>query len=331
MDAKTLEPWRWYLQVDDPPFHLDHWWLKPTISADQKRQTDENHPLLVKGDPRRRPQIQVAPWLWEILRRHPQFRPILETFRSRVGSYPDLACLDPEAATSALDVWLANRGEFLRCWEGRGAASIGALAEFGHLSWADLHPGPKVGDSSNELGTDPLDDVLGIPLAVRRAVRATFEFGLQEFLRNPDNYCEGAKPLTCAAISVPLRPSETDCLQYYYRNRQDFGIKNLDDFTLGEFRKSAGRRSRSLLFLEFDEGASVEVLTKAIHDHLKTVRTVKPGQAGSKQPSMRLNYSSLELLALLDSWSPSMMNPKHQLSAPELKRVIGNFSKFKLA
>ncbi|MCB1206434.1 MAG: hypothetical protein KDN18_19405 [Verrucomicrobiae bacterium] len=284
--------------------------------------------LLTRLDPRKRRQIRVAPWLWEVLRRHPDFEFILMAYRSQVGPYPDPARQESASAASAFEAWLHARRNFLKKWEGRGEVLMGVLVEYAHLTWEDLHPtSPHQACQAKEPGRSCEFDA--VPHRFREAARLNFEMGLKEFLSNALNYVNDEKLIPDTAVFVPGLPPEEVASRIFYRNRDDWGTKALDDYTLGDFKNAAHSRARKLLILEYDEGASVEVLTEDIRQHLKTQKS--NGWGSSERParsSWRLTPESLERLSLLDMDCPTSGNSR--ISTKGLKAILKDFSRFNL-
>lgn len=327
MDSTVLESLRWYRRVEAPSYRLDPWWLGP-VREGKRRETDMTNGLLTRLDPRNRRQIRVAPWLWEVLRRHPDFEAILAAYRSQVGRYPDPASLETAGNDSAFQTWLQARRDFLRRWEGRGDVLMGALVEYAHLTWADLHPSSRH-EGRQEQESERAGELDSIPPSLREAARLNFEMGMKEFLENPLNYVNDEILVPDTTIFVPGLPPENLASRLFYRNRDEWGPKGLDDYTLGEFKKAARSRSRKLLFLEYDEGASVEVLTEEVRQHLKEQKSkglVSPER--SARSNWRLRKESLERLSLLDNDGSSWNNER--ISGVALKAVEKIFSRFNL-
>ncbi len=327
MDANALQSLRWYRRVETPSYRLEPWWLGP-IGKNERRETDLTNGLLTRLDPRKRRQIRVAPWLWEVLRRHPDFEFILMAYRSQVGPYPDPARQESASAASAFEAWLHARRNFLRQWEGRGEMLIGALVECAHLTWEDLHQtSPQQACQAKEPGR--ACEVDAFPHHFRGVARLNFEMGLKEFLGNPINYVNDEMLVPDTTVFVPGLPPEELVSRLFYRNRDEWGIKGLHDYTLGEFKNAAHSRARKLLVLEYDDGASVEVLTEEIRQHLKTQKSKGWGRSErSARSSWRLTPESLERLYLLDMDSPTSGNLR--ISTKDLKAVQKDFSRFNL-
>ncbi len=153
--------------------------------------------------------------------------------------------------------------------------------------------------------------------------------GLKEFLGNPINYVNDEMLVPDTTVFVPGLPPEELVSRLFYRNRDEWGIKGLHDYTLGEFKNAAHSRARKLLVLEYDDGASVEVLTEEIRQHLKTQKSKGWGRSErSARSSWRLTPESLERLYLLDMDSPTSGNLR--ISTKDLKAVQKDFSRFNL-
>jgi|APTNR8051073442_1049403.scaffolds.fasta_scaffold07961_3 hypothetical protein len=327
MDSTVLESLRWYRRVEAPSYRLEAWWLGP-IGKGKRRETDMTNGLLTRPDPRNRRQIRVAPWLWEVLRRHPDFEAILAAYRSQVGPYPDPASLETAGNASAFQIWLQARRDFLRRWEGRGEVLMGALVEYAHLTWADLHPSSRH-EGRQEQESERVGELDSIPHSFREAARLNFEMGMKEFLENPLNYANDEMLVPDTTVFVPGLPPEDLASRLFYRNRDEWGTKGIDDYTLGEFKKAARLRGRKLLFLEYDDGASVEVLTEEVRQHLKEQKSKGlVSSEKSARSSWRLTKESLERLSLLDNDGPSW--EKEKISRVELNAVEKIFSRFNL-
>lgn len=205
---------------------------------------------------------------------------------------------------------------------------IGVLVEYAHLTWEDLYPSSHHRDCQ-EKESERSCEVDAVPHRFREAARLNFEIGLKEFLSNPLNYVNNEMLVPDTAVYVPGLPPEELASRIFYRNRDDWGTKALDDYTLGELKNAAHSRAKKLLVLEYDDSASVEVLTGEIRQHLKTQKLKGWGSSErSARSSWRLTPESLKRLSLLDIDSPSCGSSR--ISGGELTAVQKDFSRFNL-
>lgn len=275
----NLEELRWYTRVESPKYHLIPWWSTGEVKEPGKpRQADMANLLLTEFNLRGRPQIRRGPWLWEVLRRHPDFQPILESYRRMM----DLALIDKSAQ------YFEERRNFFTPWEDRGGLFIGHLAERAHLAWADPTASPCETTGPNEQRT-----------CLSQGERDTFETYARFFMRCPGNFAQGLYLAPINPVALAVRPPESIAPQIHYRNRQDFGPKGPDDFTLGEYKAAARKHSGELLVLDIDQRASLSSIMKGIEDLLQSTLGDSFGPpVGGKE--IRVTQESLERFELLD-------------------------------
>ncbi|MDF1658787.1 MAG: hypothetical protein P1U58_14325 [Verrucomicrobiales bacterium] len=128
---RSLDELRWYLDAPEPEYRLFHWWKNKDSSSDAQSAIDEGNPLIQGKDSRNRLKVLLEPWLWEILRRHPELHTIRRGYREVLDTYPQQGDME-----SAFKGWNQIRMAFLKPWEDRGQELFELLARYGHLAWS---------------------------------------------------------------------------------------------------------------------------------------------------------------------------------------------------
>ncbi len=122
-----LDALRWYKSGQNPEYSLQHWWRIQGELESGVSPVDEDNTDLFEKDERNRVKVRLEPWLWGILRRHPEMKAIREEYLAIIES----------ASEVGFERYNRDMIVFLKPWEKRGQRLIEQLARWGHLSWAD--------------------------------------------------------------------------------------------------------------------------------------------------------------------------------------------------
>lgn len=276
------------------------------------------HAELTALDARGRPRIRREPWTWEILRRHPDFRPILKDYR-RIR---DL-CPGPEGETEALREWVHEREAFLSPWLNRGANLIEFMAERAHRAWFN----PSESDDKKKSSKKSHEKKL---TALTVDERRQFESLLDEFANETRNFATGVRLPSPPLVSRPLVPPETIASPYLFQGPRSFRPKSSGDYTIDEYRAFAAKHSKELIFLEFRKGSSRTAVLKAVEEHLRSLQGDLEETNGNESDDkvMRLNEQSLERLVSLDSGKVFEMETKNRSDV--IRSIKGVFGQFRL-
>lgn len=262
-----LEELRWYKSGQLPEYSLQHWWRKSGEIERCISAVDDENEILFEKDQRNRSAVRLAPWLWEVLRRHPQLLVIRREYIAILGSIEIVGFKE----------YNRNMLSFLEAWEGRGEKLITSLARYGHLPWSGVR-----GSDGAQL----------LPV-----VQEDFASAISEFSEAPENFRNGLKLPARPLIFEPiLLPSAEDRL--LLTPEREIRTKSPRDFTLGEYQDAAAKKGRELLVLEVDLDASPETLSRAVKNWCKARLKERPEDSSKR---MRPNSDRLNLMELLDS------------------------------
>ena len=115
---------RWF--ADDENFDADPWWEEVDEDGNRKKKTvDMGNPELTVLQEGARRKLRPEPFLWELLRRHPE----LPLLKKKFGCLSDTE--EHDQCKELKQAWCLR-------WQDKGANSVGALLKFGETSWAKL-------------------------------------------------------------------------------------------------------------------------------------------------------------------------------------------------
>lgn len=122
----SVEDFRWYQRVGE--YSLVHWWCQERDHAEMVSADTENA-LLARKARSGRMEFRTEAILWEVLRRHPDLRPLRERFHM-------LWSLLPSGVTRR--EFNVGVSKLLGAWHGRGFSLLDRLVRDGHRDWSSL-------------------------------------------------------------------------------------------------------------------------------------------------------------------------------------------------
>lgn len=294
----TDDELRWYLDAPGPKYCLGHWWEKEGEIEKGISPVDRENPLLTSIDSRNRPKIRLEPWLWEVLRRHPQLFDVRKDYQKNLKELPEIGFED----------YNCRRISILQPWEGRGQQLIECLAFFGHLPWAVKD---EEGDASNK------------QVGLSGGTRDSFKAAIPLFASASEDFCKAFQLTGHPMLTEPKLTTSAEESEIVYFGNNNFRQKSPLDYTIAEYRNAANSKGREILLFEVNKGSSPESVAHAVKEFLmKYPATLSSrNDAGDQSSVIRLNWDDLNLLAGLDS--------NEALSSSEWKRIRRLFSCFK--
>ncbi|NOX99698.1 MAG: hypothetical protein GXP30_08225 [Verrucomicrobia bacterium] len=311
-----LDQLRWYKKCAAPSYRLDRWWGKKEVEKGLP-DVDLDNPDLGEPDTRNRMQIKLEPWLWEILRRHPDLKSIRDEYRQIKNSQPEVSS----------DKFSGSFIKFSKQWENRGWPLIESLALWGHLSWASSklrNNTERGGDKTSAMDDEGrnVDEGAGPFLCLHDGGRQKFMTGIAIFSKAKDNFPNNVWLPSRPSLTRPLIAITAESQQIVMEGPHKFRPKTPWDYTLGEYESAAEKRGRELLWFEVNRGASVAMIVDAVKTYLK--RNKKNDQLSgdevSNRKEMRLTANRLELMIKLD-----IEDDISEDAVAEIKRIFLEF------
>ena len=320
----SLDELRWYLDAPEPEYRLYPWWKNKGSSAAAESVIDENDPLIHGKDTRNRSRVLLEPWLWEILRRHPELHTIRRGYREVLDAYPL-----PGDLESAFEGWNQIRLNFLKPWEDRGQELIEFLARFGHLAWSTTKEGIEGDVHEEALGQDysfVMDRMSG---SLTAHEREEFSIHLVAFASSIKNFKEGLRLPINSPVCIPRPPQEPS--GQLVRDGSGFRPASPSDFSIAQYEQAAKQRGRKLVLFEIDQRVSAPNIAAKMEEILKD-RFPDLGKIDEGSTPLRLRADRLELMADLDQrFERDQPYSERKLNAAKLDRIREVFRQFKLS